>query len=570
LRYVIDLLTIKANLLEYPMGTTFFPRLTGLLILSLVTCFMASSQTISPSSPTYDIVIRHGRVLDGAGNPWIAADVAISGGRFVKIGKVVGTGKREIDARGLYVSPGWIDVMDQSASVLLKDGLADNKLREGVTTAIAGEGGTPVDAASIGEYFDQLQKQGISLNFGCYYSEAQARVAVIGHVDRMPTPEELTRMKELMATAMQQGAMGMTSALIYPPSSYAKTDELIEMAKVAGAYGGLYASHMRDEGEGVVTAVDELIDISEKAHLPAEIFHLKVAYQPGWGKSMAIIAQHVAAARARGDEVAGDLYVYTAGGTGLEATIPSWAFDGGNEALKKRLLDPAIRERLKREQKTGSPGWWNIIEAAGGWDGIVLVDAANPANKKYEGKSMAVIAKEMGKDPSDAAFDLVEQGNSRVLAVYHMMSEQDVEAALRLPWTSIGSDSGASLVAGQPADLNHPRAYGNFPRVIARYVRETHTLTLEDAIRKMTSWPATRLRFSDRGVIREGARADVTIFDYDKIQDLSTYEHPVAYPVGIPYVLVNGVVVIDNSLHTGAKPGDILFGQGKGLNLPMP
>ncbi|MGD0890333.1 MAG: amidohydrolase family protein [Terracidiphilus sp.] len=521
------------------------------------------------AAPLYDIVIRHGRVLDGAGNPWIAADVAISNGRFVKIGKVEGTGRREIDAAGLYVSPGWIDVMDQSAEVLLKNGLADNKLREGVTTAIAGEGGTPVDADHIDEYFNKLKQQGISMNFGCYYSEAQARVAVIGEVDRPPTPEELVKMKALMATAMQQGAMGMTTALIYPPSSYAKTDELIAMARVAGAYGGLYASHMRGEGKEVVQAVDELIQISEQGHLPAEIFHLKVAYQPDWSKSMALIGEHVAAARARGDEIAGDLYMYTAGGTGLEATIPSWAFDGGDAALKKRLADPAIRERLKHDQQTGSPGWWNIIEAAGGWDGIVLVDAANPENRKYEGKSMTVIAKEMGKSPADAAFDLVEQGQSRVLAVYHMMSEADVETALKFNWTAIGSDSGASEVAGQPADLNHPRAYGNFPRVIARYVRETHTLTLEDAIRKMTSWPATRLRFSDRGVIREGARADVTIFDYDKIQDTSTYEHPVSYPEGIPYVLVNGVVVIDHAAHTGAKPGDIIYGQGHGLNLPQ-
>lgn len=543
--------------------------ISKLLIATLAgICATTAAQPQVAAPPAYDIVIRHGKVLDGAGNPWIAADVAISNGRFVKIGKVEGAGRQEIDASGLYVSPGWIDVMDQSADVLLKNGMADNKLREGVTTAIAGEGGTPVDADHIDEYFTKLKQQGISMNFGCYYSEAQARIAVIGQVDRPPTPEELVKMKGLMAMAMQQGAMGMTTALIYPPSSYAKTDELIAMAKVAGAYGGLYASHMRGEGKEVVQAVDELIQISEQGHLPAEIFHLKVAYQPDWSKSMALIGERVAAARARGDEIAGDLYVYTAGGTGLEATIPSWAFDGGDAALKKRLADPAIRERLKHDQQTGSPGWWNIIEAAGGWDGIVLVDAANPANRKYEGKSMTVIAKEMGKSPADAAFDLVEQGQSRVLAVYHMMSEADVETALKFNWTAIGSDSGASEVAGQPADLNHPRAYGNFPRVIAHYVRETHTLTLEDAIRKMTSWPATRLRFSDRGVIREGARADVTIFDYDKIQDTSTYEHPVSYPEGIPYVLVNGVVVIDHAAHTGAKPGDIIYGQGHGLNLP--
>ena len=511
---------------------------TRIILVGVVSVAAAQAQVAAP--PAYDIVIRHGKVLDGSGNPWIAADVAIKDGRFVKIGKVEGAGRREIDATGLYVSPGWIDVMDQSAEVLLKNGLAENKLREGVTTAIAGEGGTPVDADKIDDFFTRLKQQGISMNFGCYYSEAQARVAIVGEVDRPPTPDELQKMKQLMATAMRQGAMGMTTALIYPPSSYAKTDELISMAKVAGAYGGLYASHMRGEGKEVVQSVDELIQISEQAHLPAEIFHLKVAYQPDWGKSMALIGEHVAAARARGDEIAGDLYVYTAGGTGLEATIPSWAFDGGDAALKKRLADPATRERLKHDQQTGSPGWWDIIEAAGGWDGIVLVDAANPANRKYEGKSMTAIAKEMGKSPADAAFDLVEQGQSRVLAVYHMMSEADIETALRFNWTAIGSDSGAAEFHGKPADLNHPRAYGNFPRVIAHYVRETHTLTLEDAIRKMTSWPATRLRFSDRGVIREGAFADVTIFDYDKIQDTSTYEHPVAYPEGIPYVLVNG------------------------------
>jgi N-acyl-D-amino-acid deacylase len=539
---------------------------TAFAALSVACSMVALGQA---PAPVYDVVIRHGRVLDGAGNPWIAADVAIKDGRFVKVGKVEGTGRREIDATGLYVSPGWIDVMDQSGEVLLKNGLAENKLREGVTTAIAGEGGTPVDADKVGEYFAKLKRQGISLNFGSYYSEAQARVAVIGEVDRPPTTAELEKMKALMATAMQQGAMGMTTALIYPPSSYAKTDELIAMAKVAGAYGGLYASHMRGEGKAVVQAVDELIQISEQGHLPAEIFHLKVAYQPDWGKSMALIGEHVAAARARGDEVAGDLYVYTAGGTGLEATIPSWAFDGGDAALKKRLADPAIREKLKHDQLTGSPGWWDIIQAAGGWDGIVLVDAANPANRKYEGKSLTEIAKEMGKSPPDAAMDLVAQGHSRVLAVYHMMSEPDIETALQFKWTAIGSDSGASEVAGQPADLNHPRAYGNFPRVIARYVRETHTLTLEDAVRKMTSWPATRLRFSDRGVIREGAKADVTIFDYDTIQDTSTYEHPVSYPTGIPYVLVNGVVVIDHAAHTGAKPGEIIYGQGHGLNLPQ-
>jgi N-acyl-D-aspartate/D-glutamate deacylase len=525
-----------------------------------------SAEAETANQPIYDVVIRNGRVLDGAGNPWIHADVAISNGHFVKIGHILGRGKREIDATGDYVSPGWIDMMDQSGEVLLKNGLGDNKLREGVTTAIAGEGGTPVSADQIPGYFSQLAHQGISLNFGSYFSETQARVAVLGYANRKPTSAELDRMKTIMATAMRNGAMGMTTALIYPPSSFADTEELIAMAKVTGEYGGIYASHMRDEGKGVLQAVDELIQIADQGHLPAEIFHLKVAYQPGWGTLMPEIGQRVAAARARGVEVAGDLYVYTAGGTGLEATIPSWAHEGGDDALKKRLHDPAIRARLMQEQKTGSPGWWNIIEAAGGWDGIVLMNAANPANAKYKGKTMTEVASEMGTDPADAAFDLVEQAQpqSRVMAVYHMMSEQDIKTALEFPWTSIGSDAGSSEIAGgdDALGLAHPRSYGNFPRVIAHYVRDEHVLTLPEAIRKMTSWPAERMRLNGRGVIREGDWADVTIFNYDKLQDRSTYAQPDQYATGIDYVLVNGQVVIDQGKHTGAKPGMVLYGPG--------
>jgi N-acyl-D-amino-acid deacylase len=523
-----------------------------------------SAQAETANQPIYDVVIRNGRVLDGAGNPWIQADVAISNGHFIKIGHILGRGNREIDATGDYVSPGWIDMMDQSGEVLLKNGLADNKLREGVTTAIAGEGGTPVSADQIPDYFSQLARQGISLNFGSYFSETQARVAVLGYANRKPISAELDHMKTIMATAMRNGAMGMTTALIYPPSSFADTEELIAMARVAGEYGGIYASHMRDEGKGVLQAVDELIQIANQGHLPAEIFHLKVAYQPGWGTLMPQIGQRVAEARARGIEVAGDLYVYTAGGTGLEATIPSWAHEGGDDALKKRLHDPAVRARLKQEQKTGSPGWWNIIEAAGGWDGIVLMNAANPANAKYNGKTMTEVASVMGTDPADAAFDLVEQAQSRVMAVYHMMGEQDIKTALEFPWTSIGSDAGSSEIAGgdDALGLAHPRSYGNFPRVIARYVRDEHVLTLPEAIRKITSWPAERMRLNGRGVIRQGDWADVTIFNYDKLQDRSTYTQPDQYPTGIDYVLVNGQVVIDQGKHTGAKPGMVLYGPG--------
>lgn len=516
------------------------------------------------SEPVYDIVIRNGRVLDGAGNPWIAADVAIKDGRFVRIGRIEGKGKTEIDARGRYVSPGWIDSMDQSGYVLPQNGLAENKLLMGVTTAIGGEGGTPVPAEQVTEYFAGLERSGISINFGSYFSETQAREAVLGNDSRAPSPEELERMKAIMDLAMRSGAMGMTTALIYPPSSFAKTPELIEMAKVAGRYGGIYASHIRDEGKGLVGAVDEAIEIGEKGGLPVEIFHLKAAYQPGWGKLMNEVGIKVNDARSRGVDVAADMYLYTAGGTGLEATIPSWAFDGGPDKLLERLKDQKIRERLKGEVKTGSPGWWNIVEASGGWANIVLVNAQNEENAKYEGKNLAQIAAEMNKDPADAAWDLVSQGNGRVLAIYHMMSEQDVETALKFPWTSIGSDAGAALKLGKVDGLGlaHPRSYGNFPRLIAEYVRKRHVLTLPDAIRKMTSWPATRLRIDSRGMIKEGLWADVVIFDYDKIQDESTYESPYRTPTGIDYVLVNGQVVIDHGKHTGAKPGHVIYGPG--------
>jgi N-acyl-D-amino-acid deacylase len=518
----------------------------------------------APADTSFDVVIRNGRVLDGEGNPFILADVGIRDGKFAKIGKITTRGKKEIDATGKYVSPGWIDMMDQSGSVLPRNGLAENKLQEGVTTAIGGEGGTPVPAGRVAEYFANLEKTGISINFGSYFSETQAREAVLGQSARAPNAAELAHMRAIMDTAMRGGAMGMTTALIYPPSSYSTTDELVEVAKAAAAYGGTYASHMRDEGQGVIGAINELIAISERAGLPAEIFHLKVAYKPGWGVLMDSVRQVVDAARARGLDIAADMYVYTAGGTGLEATIPSWAHEGGVDSLKARLANPQIRARLKHELTTGSPGWWNIVEAAGGWEGVVLVNARNPDNAKYEQKTIAQIAKETGKDPADAAWDLVSQGHGRVMAIYHMMGEPDIETALRFPWTSIGSDAGAVAQIGVPDEtgLPHPRSFGNFPRVIAKYVKQQHVLTLPEAIRKMTGWPATRMRLANRGTITVGNWADVTIFDYDALQDRATYEKPMEFPTGIEWVLVNGVVTIDHGKHTGAKAGRALRGPG--------
>lgn len=544
-------------------------RTVGILAIGTGATLTGSTSGAHPPSSTasdtvYDVVIRGGRVLDGGGDPWIAADVAIKDGRFARIGFVPGHGRTEIDARGRYVSPGWIDVMDQSGGALLQNGRAETKLQEGVTTAIAGEDSPPTPVDSLADYFHRLERQGISLNFGTYVSEGQLRVAVLGQVARDPTAAELDSMRALMATAMQQGAMGMTTALIYPPMSYTKTPELIALATVAGRYGGLYASHIRGEGKEVLEAIREAITIGNAAHLPVEIYHLKVAYAPAWGVLMPQVGALVDSARRTGLDIAADMYVYTAGGTGLDAVIPAWAHEGGDDSLRARLGNPRVRARLAHEIVTGSPGWWNIVETAGGWEHVVLADARNPANAHFDGQSISAIARAWHKTPADAAFDLVAQSHGRATALYFMMSERDIETALRFPWTSIGSDAGAAVHPGEldTLDLPHPRAYGNFPRVIARYVRERHVLTLPEAIRKMTGWPATRLRLAGRGVIRVGAWADAVVFDYDHLQDRATYAQPYLAPAGIDYVLVNGTVVMDHGTHTGARPGKVLWGPG--------
>ena len=536
--------------------------------LSIVCALLLSlpAHSAAQGVPAYDVVIRNGRVLDGAGNPWISADVAIRAGRIVRIGRVVDTGRREIDATGMYVSPGFIDMMDQSGGVLRRNGLAENKLRMGVTSSIGGEGGTPVPVDSITAYFRRLEEQGISMNFGTYFSEAQARVAVLGNSARAPNAPELDSMRTIMASAMRQGVMGMTTALIYPPSSFASTDELVEVGRAAAEYGGIYASHIRDEGEGLVEAVAEAIEVGERAGMPVEIFHYKGAFEPGWGRIIKEAAVEIEAARARGVDVAADMYPYTAGGTGLASTIPSWVSEGGADSLRARIGRPEVRAQLKEQLETGYEGWWNIIEASGGWDGVVLVNARNARNAHFEGKNLTEIAEEWGKDPADAAWDLVAEGEGRVMAIYHMMSEEDVQWALQRPWISIGSDAGAAMTPGVTDGLGlpHPRSYGTFPRILARYVRETGTLGLAEAVRKMTSWPATRMRLDRRGVIREGAWADITVFDLDRVQDRATYDEPVLFPEGIDYVLVNGVVVIEpGGVHTGARPGHVLYGPGR-------
>jgi N-acyl-D-amino-acid deacylase len=533
------------------------------LLLALVPLACAAAEQ---DQPRYDLVIRNARVLDGLGNPWVWADIAIRDGRFARIGRVAERGRREIDARGDYASPGWIDMMDQSGSVLLRNGLAENKLREGVTTAIAGESGTPVPSAQLAEYFDTLERQGISLNFGTYYGAGQARREVMGDVDGRPTLEQMNSMKAHVDAAMRAGALGIATALIYPPQSFQTTDDLVELARVAGKYGGIYASHMRDESADLLKSIGESIEIGERAGVQVEIFHFKAAYAPGWGKLVPQAGALIEAARNRGVSIAADMYVYTAGGTGLEVTVPTWVFADGKDKAIERLKDPAIRARLKEEVRAGSePGWSNLVAAAGGWDHVVLANAFNPKYDVYRFKSLAYIGEQLHRDPADVAWDIVLGAlPRRAMGLFFLMSEPDIEMALKFPWMSIGSDAGASEGPGKMdgTGLPHPRAYGNFPRVIAEYVRKRHVLTLEDAVRKMTSWPATRMRFYDRGAIREGLRADLTVFDYDRIEDRADYEHPLNPPTGIDYVLVNGQVVIDKGRHTGAKPGTVLRGPG--------
>lgn len=535
--------------------------LCGMLV-SCVGAFAAASphdvtksKSNTAAAAIYDVVIRNGRVLDGSGTPWFHADVAIKDGRFVKIGLVKGRGTREIDAKGLYVTPGWIDAMDQSGKVLLKDGRAESKLRQGVTTAIAGETGSPVGSAKLADYFDRLQRQGISLNFGTLYGATQARIEVMGDVDGVPTPAQLAEERAHVAQAMRAGALGIGTALAYAPESFQKTPELIALAKVAHQYGGIYANHMRSESKEELSALRESIEIGEQSGAPIQIFHLKVAYAPGWGIYMPAIGRLIDDARARGVDITADMYPYRAAGTGLDITVPKWVWAKGKSNGLAMLAEPAVRVKAKKDAA-------GLIASVGGWSHVVLANPYSPKYNRFRGESIASIAKQLKRDPTDVAWDIILAGQPhRASALYFAMNEEDIETALRFPWTSIGSDS-AAISDMEPNISGHPRGLGTFPRVIAEYVRDRHVLTLPDAIRKMTSLPASQYRLFDRGVIRAGLRADVTIFNYNQIQDLATYKNPWAYPKGIDYVLVNGTIVIDGGHYAGTKPGMVIRGQG--------
>ncbi|HEY6968421.1 MAG TPA: D-aminoacylase [Candidatus Angelobacter sp.] len=541
--------------------------------------------SLSVLGQQYDILIRNGRVVDGTGNPWIYADVGVAGDRITLLGRAPAhaSAKHTIDARGLVVTPGFIDMLEQSEWNLLIDKQAFSKLTQGITTGITGEGGSiapqndetladrrdflqhfhlTVDWRDLDGYFRRLAKQGSGINLGTYVGATQVRRYVMGSVDRAPTADELARMQQLVEQAMQQGAMGVSTSLIYAPAFYAKTEELIALAKAASKYGGIYASHIRNEGDLEMEALDEAFRIGREANIPVEIWHLKVSGRQNWGRMPSVIAA-IEAARASGLDVTANQYPYIASGTSLGATIPPRYHEGGSEAFVNRLKDPQIRAAIRKELGATGGGVENMWRGTGGPQGILVASVLDPALKHYEGKTIAQIAGDENKDPLDALMDLVIAGKDHVGAVYFSMSDDDVRFAMQQPFVSVGTDAGAANITGPLSESKvHPRAYGSFPRILGRYVREQHLLTLEQAIRKFTSLAAQRMSLRDRGVLRVGAFADITIFDPATVNDVATFEDPHRQSVGIEYVIVNGVLSLDHGKVTGKLGGRPLYGPG--------
>jgi N-acyl-D-amino-acid deacylase len=538
----------------------------------------------SQSPASFDVLIKNGHILDGTGSPWYAADVGIRGDRIVAIGKLGDArAAKTIDAQGLIVAPGFIDMLGQSEMSLLIDNRSLSKLSQGITTEITGEGGSiaPQDAKTIASmepvldyfhltvdwttldgYFARLAKKGTPINIGTYVGAAQVREAVIGDDNRAPTPEELEQMEAHVAQAMKDGAMGLSTSLIYPPGIYAKTDELIALAKVASEYGGLYASHMRSEGATESEALDEAIRIGREANLPVEIFHMKVSGKPRWG-DMPKVVEKIEAARVSGLDIRADQYPYIAGGTSLAASMPPWAADGGNEKLVARLHDPQTREKIKQELATDHKDWENLYFDVGGGSGVMISSVLAPDLKKYTGQTLAEVAKAQGKPELDALFDFIIADNAQTGALYFMASEADLTYGLKQPWTSIGLDAGEASLDGPLYEAHaHPREWGSMPRFLGHYVRDEHLLPLDQAIRKITSMPATREHLTDRGQIRVGAYADVTVFNADTIIDRATYAEPAKLSEGVSYVFVNGKLEYDNGKLTGETAGRPMRGPG--------
>ena len=545
----------------------------------------SASTSTSAAAVAYDLIIRNGHILDGTGNPWYAADVAIQGDRIAAIGDLrEAHAKREIDAQGQIVSPGFIDMLGQSESSLLLDNRSLSKLSQGITSEITGEGGSiapqnektlaplkpfldqfhfTVDWTTLDGYFRRLEKQGTPLNIGTYVGSAQVREAVIGDDDRAPTPAELTQMESLVEQAMKDGALGVSSALIYPPNIYAKTDELIALAKVASKYGGLYATHMRSEGASEMQALAEAIRIGREANLPVEVFHLKVSGKPRWGNMKNVVAT-IQSARDSGLDIAADMYPYPAGATALASALPPWVADGGPQKLLARLKDPAVRARIKKELSAGDhPDWENLYYDCGGGSGVLLASVQKPELKEFEGKTVADVAKAWKKSPEDALMDFVVADSAQTGAIYFMASEEDIKTGLAQPWTSIGLDANEMSLDGPIFEPHtHPRAFGAMPRFLGHYVRDEHLMPLEAAIRKITSLPAQREHLQNRGLLKPGYFADVTIFDAAKIIDRATFTQPTLLSEGIAYTIVNGQIEYDHGKLTGAAAGKVLRGRG--------
>jgi N-acyl-D-amino-acid deacylase len=536
------------------------------------------------AQPPFDLIIADGHVIDGTGSPWYTADVGIRAGRIAAIGKLRNAAaKQRVDATGLVVAPGFIDMLGQSEFTILVDPRLPSKIYQGITTEITGEGTSPApmsgharteaapalehygltaDWQTLGEYFARLERVGIGINLAAYVGATTLREVVIGGENRPPTAEELVRMRALVREAMEQGAVGVSTSLEYAPAPYASTEELIALASEAAPYGGIYATHMRSEGDGMVAALDETFRIAREAHIPVEIWHLKVAGKRNWGH-MPDVIQRIEAARAGGLDITADTYAYTAWFNDMSAFVPPWAHDGGNQKMVERLKDPATRARIVKDIQTPSAVWDNEWEEVPGPESILVGVVKNPALRSLQGQTIAAIAKARAKDPLETLLDILVEDNGFTGCAVFGMQEDDVVLALVQPWTSINNDSsGASPEGILGAEHPHPRAYGTFPRILRKYVREEHRLSLEDAIRKFTALPAQRMRLIDRGVLKRGLWADVVVFDPQTIADRSTFSSPNELAVGMRWVLVNGVPVIADGKMTGAKPGQVLRGPG--------
>jgi len=530
----------------------------------------------------YDLVIRNGHIIDGTGSPWYSGDIAIRGGRIAALGKLDGAAaKRTIDAHGMVVAPGFIDMLGQSELTMLVDPHLPSKIYQGITTEITGEGSTIAPTTdqlvkadrvtyehygvqptwrTLREYFARLRKQGMGINLATYVGATQVRRVVIGEDNRAPTAAELERMKALVRDAMHDGAVGVSTSLQYAPAMYAKTEELIALAAEAGKLGGIYASHIRDEGDGILPALDEAIKIGREGHLPVEIWHLKAAGKANWGRMPEIVA-HIEQARKSGVDIDADTYAYTASFNTFSAIIPPWAHDGGDGSLLERLKDPAARARIRKEMESTTGDWNNEWQQVTGPGSIIIGAVQNPKLLPIQGKTIAEIAKLWGKDPIDTVFDLLIEDSAFTSVAMFTMAEPDVALALKQPWVSICNDSQGTAPGGLLGKEHpHPRAYGTFPHVLRKYVREDKTLTLEDAIRKFSALSAQKMRLADRGVLKQGMWADVVVFDPETIRDVATFDSPNQLSDGMRFVLVNGVPVIDEGKMTNALPGKVVLG----------